>query len=181
MALQPLKDAAAVNSTRWALYSTLKALLPIKSSSGAQTKYNRLRFGLVKEHWIDASCTGDLNHIIFSTQQPLLIKASGWGKRQMVTKNKYGFPVLNKEGNQALKTRSPVQYGFRTGDIVRANVPKGKHQGVHLGRVSVRESGAFDVTTPLGKLQSIRHKHCQPIHRKDGYSYSFQPMSTIVQ
>ncbi|BAY45694.1 hypothetical protein SAMD00079811_33010 [Scytonema sp. HK-05] len=67
------------------------------------------------------------------------------------------------------------------GDIVRANVPKGKHQGVHLGRVSVRESGAFDVTTPLGKLQSIRHKHCQPIHRKDGYSYSFQPMSTIVQ
>ncbi len=181
MALQPLKDAAAVNSTRWALYSTLKALLPIKSSSGAQTKYNRLRFGLVKEHWIDASCTGDLNHIIFSTQQPLVIKASGWGKREMVTKNKYGFPVLNNEGNQALKTRSPVQYGFRTGDIVRANVPKGKHQGVHLGRVSVRESGAFDVTTPLGKLQSIRHKHCQPIHRKDGYSYSFHPMSTIVQ
>ena len=38
----PLRDAAAVNTTRWALYERLLALgLPVEVGSGGRTKYNR--------------------------------------------------------------------------------------------------------------------------------------------
>jgi hypothetical protein len=90
----------------------------------------------------------------------------------MVNTNKYGFPLMNKLAQQAVKTRSPIQFGLRTGDIVRAIVPTGKHKGVDVGKVTVRKSGAFDVVSNGKKRQSIRWKHCTPLHRKDGYSYA---------
>jgi hypothetical protein len=34
---------------------------------------------------------------------------------------------------------------FRTGDIVRAEIPKGKHIGTHVGKIVVRESGSFAI------------------------------------
>ncbi|MEI2581730.1 RNA-guided endonuclease IscB [Scytonema sp. PRP1] len=49
-AKQPLKDAAAVNATRWALFRTLKNILPTTTGTGGQTKYNRTRFELPKKH-----------------------------------------------------------------------------------------------------------------------------------
>ncbi len=53
----PLKDAAAVNTTRWALYERLKQEgLPIECGSGGLTKFNRTQRGLPKAHWIDAAC-----------------------------------------------------------------------------------------------------------------------------
>ena len=43
----PLKDAAAINATRWKLFETLIATgLPITTGSGALTKYNRCRLDL---------------------------------------------------------------------------------------------------------------------------------------
>lgn len=51
--LQPLKDAAAVNATRWTLFHTLKNLLPTTTGTGGQTKYNRTRLELRKQHWVD--------------------------------------------------------------------------------------------------------------------------------
>src|SRR5712691_1843443 len=55
----PLTDAAAVNTTRWALFERLKALgLPIECGSGGLTKFNRTRRGLSKAHWLDAACVG---------------------------------------------------------------------------------------------------------------------------
>jgi hypothetical protein len=52
----PLKDAAAVNSTRWELFRRLEALsFPVECGSGGRTKYNRSRRGLPKTHWIDAA------------------------------------------------------------------------------------------------------------------------------
>src|SRR5436305_7277470 len=52
----PLKDAAAVNTTRWALYERLKQEgLPIECGSGGLTKFNRTPRNLTKEHWIDAA------------------------------------------------------------------------------------------------------------------------------
>ncbi|MDW3689472.1 HNH endonuclease, partial [Cupriavidus sp. CV2] len=47
----PLRDAAAVNSTRWALYNALKTTgLSVETGSGGRTKYNRRRFDLPKTH-----------------------------------------------------------------------------------------------------------------------------------
>ncbi len=47
----PLKDAAAVNATRWRLYRTLKETgLPVSVGTGGQTKYNRVKLGFQKAH-----------------------------------------------------------------------------------------------------------------------------------
>jgi 5-methylcytosine-specific restriction endonuclease McrA len=47
----PLKDAAAVNATRWKLFERLKATgLPIECGSGGLTKYNRSMRELEKSH-----------------------------------------------------------------------------------------------------------------------------------
>jgi 5-methylcytosine-specific restriction endonuclease McrA len=172
---KPLADAAAVNTTRWVLFERLKTTgLPVETGTGGQTKYNRCRQHLPKTHWLDAACVGastpECLKILIT--KPLLIKAEGWGCRQMVSTDKRGFPLINKEGKQATKSRSPVQFGFRTGDIVRAVVPTGKHKGIHVGKVTVRKSGAFDLMSNGVKRQSIRWKYCTSLHRKDGYSYA---------
>ena len=171
-AKQPLKDATAVNSTRWSLFQKLKEIgLPIEVSTGGKTKYNRTRLGLPKTHWLDAACAGNVQALQVLTKQPLLIAAKGWGNRQMCTTNKYGFPVRHR-------TRCKTFFGFQTGDMVRAILPSGKFAGTHVGRLTVRESGVFEMRTPLGKVSPVRHKYCESIHRNDGYMYAF---STNVQ
>ncbi|WP_414583825.1 HNH endonuclease [Scytonema sp. PCC 10023] len=49
-AKQPLKDAAAVNATRWELFRTLKNILPTTTGTGGQTVGNRTRLELPKQH-----------------------------------------------------------------------------------------------------------------------------------
>ncbi|MBU2739734.1 RNA-guided endonuclease IscB, partial [Acidithiobacillus concretivorus] len=56
----PLKDAAAVNSTRWALFNRLKETgLDLEVGTGARSKWNRKRLGYAKAHWIEAACAGE--------------------------------------------------------------------------------------------------------------------------
>ena len=163
----PLKDAAAVNSTRWALFNRIKELgLTVSTGSGGQTKFNRSRLHLHKAHWLDAACVGDVDTLDISTTQPLLIKASGHGTRQMCRTDKYGFP-------KRYVPRFKFVRGFQTGDIVKADVPKGKKAGSHKGRVAVRSSGSFNISTAKGLVQGINAKYCTAIHRKDGYGYAF--------
>jgi 5-methylcytosine-specific restriction endonuclease McrA len=166
-AKQPLKDAASVNSTRWALFGRLKNTgLEIEVGTGGRTKYNRTRLSLPKTHWLDAACVGVVENLQISATQPLLITAKGWGSRQMCVTNKYGFPIKHK-------TRCKTFFGFQTGDMVRATLPTGKFTGTHVGRLTVRESGVFEMKTPLGKVSPVRHKYCTLIHRNDGYMYAF--------
>jgi 5-methylcytosine-specific restriction endonuclease McrA len=165
-AKQPLKDAAAVNSTRWALFNKLKATgLPVETGTGGRTKYNRVRLSIPKAHWLDAACVGVVENLQVLTLHPLLITARGWGNRQMCTPNKYGFPVRHR-------TRCKTFFGFQTGDMVRAILPTGKFAGAHVGRLTVRESGVFEMRTPIGKVSPVRHKYCQSIHCNDGYMYA---------
>jgi RRXRR protein/HNH endonuclease len=165
-AKQPLKDAAAVNATRWALFSRLKSVeLPVEIGSGGLTKFNRLKRDLPKEHWIDAACVGKSTpeRLEIAGVRPLEIKASGHGSRQMCLPDKYGFP------RTSAKTKRVV-HGFRTGDRVKAVVPEGKKKGVYVGKVAVRSSGSFNITTREGTIQGISYKHCQLLQRADGYS-----------
>lgn len=162
----PLKDAAVVNSTRWALFNALKETgLPVSTGTGGQTKFNRTRLSLPKSHWVDAACVGQVETLEVLTKQPLLITAKGHGTRQMCGTNKYGFPTRHR-------SRTQIHKGFQTGDIVKAVVTNGKKVGTHVGRVLCRASGSFDITTKSGRVTGISHKYCQPIHRKDGYSYA---------
>lgn len=165
-AKRPLKDAAAVNSTRWALFSQLKATgLPVLTGSGGLTKFNRTRLRLPKTHWIDAACVGQLESLSVQTSKPVLIKATGHGTRQMCRTDKFGFPSRYVPRNKFIK-------GFQTGDIVKAVVTSGKKIGEYVGRVAVRTTGSFNISA-LELVQGISHKYCKIVHRKDGYSYSF--------
>ncbi len=67
--------------------------------------------------------------------------------------------------------RQKRAFGFQTGDMVRATVPKGKYAGIHTGRVLVRATGSFDIATRAGRVQGISSRYCQALHRTDGYSY----------
>ncbi|HBB34543.1 MAG TPA: HNH endonuclease [Cyanobacteria bacterium UBA9273] len=164
-AKRPLKDAAAVNSTRWALFNRLKEIgLPVEAGSGGKTKYNRCRLELPKRHYIDASCVGNVEQLEMATSQPLLIKATGHGTRQMCRTDKFGFP-------SRYVPRSKFVNGFQTGDIVKAVVIKGKKVGTYVGRVAVRSTGSFNISTSNGLVQGISHKYCQRVHGKDGYNY----------
>lgn len=163
----PLKDATAVNATRWALFNALKATgLPVSTGSGGRTKFNRTRLGLPKAHWIDAACVGKVDTLKLLTTQPLLIAAKGLGTRQLCGTDKYGFPTRHRSTTQ-------IHKGFQTGDIVKATVTAGKKIGCYVGRVLCRASGSFDIATKAGRVTGISHKYCQPIHKKDGFAYGF--------
>ena len=170
-AKRPLKDATAVNATRWALYRRLVATnLPVEVGTGGRTKFNRTRLGLDKTHWTDAACVGASTPDVLDTRsvRPLLIQAMGHGSRQMCRMNKYGFPRTGPKGARMIK-------GFKTGDMVRAVVTTGTKQGVYGGRVAVRTSGTFNITTASGTIQGRNHRFFRTIHRADGYRYATQP------
>lgn len=163
----PLKDAAAVNSTRWALFRALKETgLPVSTGTGGQTKFNRTRLNLPKTHWVDAACVGQVDLLEVLTSKPLLIAAKGHGTRQMCGTDKFGFPTRHR-------SRVQIHKGFRTGDIVAATVTAGKKIGSYVGRVLCRASGSFDIATTARRVAGISHKYCKTIHKKDGYSYGF--------
>jgi 5-methylcytosine-specific restriction endonuclease McrA len=166
-AKRPLKNAAAVNATRWALHRTLRAAgLPVEAGTGGRTKWNRTRMSLPKTHWLDAACVGASTPETLQVRSvvPLLIMATGRQARQMCRMDRFGFPR-----NSAKKTRTVN--GFQTGDIVRAVVTAGTKVGVYVGRVAVRATGSFNITTEQGTTQGIPARYCRTVHRSDGYSY----------
>ena len=163
----PLRDAAVVNATRWALHDRLMRLgLSVECGSGGRTKYNRVSRELPKSHWLDAVCVGASTpeHLNVRGVVPLHIKATGHGSRQMCRMDRYRFPRTGPKQAKRVK-------GFQTGDLVRAVVPHGSKQGRYMGRVAVRTSGSFNLTTQHKTVQGISHRFCTLIARADGYSY----------
>lgn len=81
----PLKDATAVNATRWELYRRLQSTgLSVEVGSGGRTKFNRKTRGIEKSHWADAVCVGASTpeRLLIRGIKPLLIAAKGHGTRQ---------------------------------------------------------------------------------------------------
>lgn len=163
-AQRPLRDAAAVNTTRWLLYHRLGATgLPVETGSGGQTQFNRVSQNYPKTHWLDAACVGPSGEHVYASphHRPLQIKAAGRQRRQMTLVNAYGFPR-----SQAKASR--FSHGFQTGDLVMALVPSGKHAGRHTGRIAIKASGSFTVDgTP-----DISWRYCRLLQHTDGYHYS---------
>ena len=89
----------------------------------------------------------------------------------MCRMDRFGFPRTKAKGSKVVK-------GFQTGDIVKAVVTKGKKIGTYLGKVAVRVSGNFNITTTLGTIQGINFKYCKTIQKGDGYAYA---VATIKQ
>lgn len=166
-AKRPLADAAAVNTTRWALFRVLKETgLPVETGSGGLTKFNRSQQKLEKSHWLDAACVGKSTaKLIIKGVKPLFITANGHGSRQSCRTDKFGFPNRHVP-------REKIHFNFQTGDIVKAVVTTGKKVGDYVGKVAIRSSGSFNISTKNGLVQGISHKFCKRIHAKDGYSYA---------
>ena len=162
----PLKDAAAVNTTRWELFRRLQATdLPVATGSGGRTKWNRSRLDIPKAHALDAMCVGDVE-AVSGWQTPVLkIEAKGRGDYQRTNVTAHGFP-------RGYFMRHKMIRGFRTGDIVKAVVTTGKKIGTYLGKVAVRATGSFKVQTPEGPIDGLSWRFCTTQHRADGYSYS---------
>ena len=167
----PLRDAAAVNSTRWALWRRLEATgLPVEVGTGGRTKWNRTRLGVPKAPGLDAACVGHVDAMERWRQPVLSIKATGRGSYQRTRLTRHGFP-------RGYLMRSKSAFGFQTGDLVKAVVTSGKKVGTYLGRVAIRASGSFNIQTLAGRepgnglVQGIHHRFCTRIQRADGYGY----------
>ena len=165
----PLKDAAAMNATRSILLYELEKLgCRVYTGIGARTKFNRKLFGVPKEHCLDALCIGDNITAVFGINKPVLeINCKGRGLHQRMLPDSYGFP-------RAHRMKQKRVHGFATGDMVLANVIKGKKKGNYVGRIAVRQTGYFDIQTKQGKVCGISWKYCHLISRNDGYEYVYK-------
>ncbi len=162
---RPLKDAAAVNTTRWALFNVLKSTgKPVATASGGRTKFNRQRNRIPKTHALDAACVGEVDRVLNWNRPTLSIKCTGRGSYQRTRLDKFGFP-------RGYLMRQKSVHGFATGDLVKATVKKGKKQGDYTGRVAIRATGIFNIQTTAGVIQGISYKHCKLLQRGDGYGY----------
>lgn len=170
-ARMPLKDAAAINSARWALFEQLKLTgLPVECGTGGRTKYNRIRQDYPKAHWVDAACVGESGAAVgISGVNPLLIQAKGRGHRQMQRVNAFGFPCATPR--EHVKRR----HGYQTGDIVRCTIPKGKYAGRYVARISECNRRNFALKRlddpKANKLSVSGAPDFRIIQRADGYSY----------
>ncbi|WP_338080942.1 HNH endonuclease, partial [Anoxybacillus flavithermus] len=92
---ESLKDASAINSTRWKVYEVLKQTgLDVECGTGARKKMNRICLDLPKTHYFDACCVGEstTNQLYFKTKDVLFIKAKGSGSRTRTNLDRYDFP-----------------------------------------------------------------------------------------
>ncbi|MEV0232957.1 RNA-guided endonuclease IscB [Nonomuraea sp. NPDC050786] len=162
----PLRDAAAANTIGWSLWRVLAASgLPVHVSSGGRTKWNRSRTETPKSHTLDALHVGRLDTVDAWPTWVLIAACAGRGTHSRTRPDRYGFPRLRLP-------RVKQVHGFQTGDLVRAVVPAGKKAGTHTGRVAVRSTGSFNITTATGTVQGIHHRYVRLLQRADGYAYT---------
>lgn len=167
-ASSPLKDAAAVNTTRWELYRRLQSTdLPVEIGSGGRTKFNRQTRGIEKQHWTDAACVGDSTpeQLLVRGIKPLKVTAKGHGTRQRCRPDKYGFPARHAP-------KAKFYMGFTTGDIVKADIRSGKYAGKYTGRIAIRFRPSFMLLLPDRRFD-VHPKYLTTIHSSDGYEYNF--------
>jgi hypothetical protein len=141
--------------------------LPVEVGTGGRTKWNRTTRQLPKTHGVDAACVGASTPEVLQVWGvvPLVVTATGWQSRQICLMDDRGFPRTRA------KQQSRVQ-GFRTGDMVPAVVPTGTTAGTYVGRVAVRTTGQFNVTTSTGTIGGIAASSCRTLQHRDGYSYA---------
>jgi hypothetical protein len=161
---RPLKDAGAVNTTRYAIGNALKSLgLATTFWSGGRTKINRVAQGYEKDHWLDAACVGEHGaYVQIRDVTPLKMKATGRGTRQVTRTDAYGFP------RGAAKT-AKRRHGLQTGDLVRAVIGKGKAPGIYVGRISATAKTRFDLKTPNGTIGTTA-RNLTLVQRDFGYA-----------
>jgi 5-methylcytosine-specific restriction endonuclease McrA len=171
---KPLAAAAAVNSARKEITRKLsESNLSVSTSSGGRTKWNRTRFGIPKRHCLDAICVGDVEEIENWEIPVLVVKAMGRGSYQRTRVDRYGF-------RRGILSNKKFCKGFKTGDMVTADVPKGKNAGAHTGRVAIRQCGSFNIQTGDGTIQGVSWKYFTMVSKADGYNYKYEKLLRLL-
>lgn len=70
----------------------------------------------------------------------------------MCSMNRYGFPRASAKTVKRYTTCTGQN--FQSGDVVRLKQPSGKYKGIHIGTLSVRATGQFDITTRKNQITS---------------------------
>ncbi|MUG95578.1 endonuclease [Scytonema sp. UIC 10036] len=181
---QSLSDAAAVNSTRKAIFEMAHQFgLPVISGDGASTKMIRIQSGLPKAHWIDSACVGTDQIVKLRICQPLRVTCKGHGTRQVQRMNAKGFPAIASIKKNPMTGKKEVKlvaknqkYTHATaGDYVVCTLLKHrKHiqSGIYRARVKTPTPKGVEVLIS-GHRISLDRQYIKLIHRADGYEYSF--------
>lgn len=107
-AKQPLKDAAAANTT---LYERLQHTgIPVVISSGGRTQFNRQQNHAPKTHALYSVCVGELDRVAKWQRPTLHIQCTGRGSHQRTRVDAFGFPRGHLMRQKSVK-------GFATGEI----------------------------------------------------------------
>ena len=150
-AKQSLKNAASVNTIRWKISDTLKAIgLPVIYGTGGKTKFHRTLSELPKTHYYDAACVDQpvKPPIALSV---LKIKAKGYGTRDLFafSPNKPGFNYGNRKRSSG--------DGYRKYDHVDILKKDGRYTG---------QINCFDDTPKAFAPRKIRVE-CPTLDKKD--------------
>lgn len=167
---QPLKDAAVLNATRFALVHMVKKLCKtVNCWTGGRTKFNRCTQELPKSHSIDAACVGESGASIrLLTHQPLIVTCKGHGSRQARRVNASGFPAVEKAKD--------VFHHVSAGDIIKAQIVKDRKKvkaGTYMARVKTPTQKGCEVLIDGNRISFSSMKDIMFIHHNDGYSYGF--------
>ncbi|MFW5962352.1 MAG: RRXRR domain-containing protein, partial [bacterium] len=87
-----------------------------------------------------------------------------------------GHAVVHKQYPFTIRLKRLVKEkminGFKTGDIVKAVVPKGKKKGRHFARIAIRKTGYFKLNCTDGiRRDGVSSRYCKLIQPADGYRY----------
>jgi 5-methylcytosine-specific restriction endonuclease McrA len=168
---QPMREAAALEAMRRGLRRVLaRGPMPLAISSTDSRRSNAERLALPSTPALNAACAGITGTLTGWKQPVLRIECIGRGSYRRTG----SFIPGRKKGdhrNRQFFRRKKFFNGFRTGDVVKAEVTSGKHPGVYRSRIAVRASGGIELKTINGKIQT-RFTRCRLIQRADGYSYS---------
>ena len=164
---------AWVSSTRRYIERQLFAMFgDVECSSGGRTKYNREQIlHLPKDHHYDALSVGtipDGGYLDTTNGYVLMVKATGRGTRLRGNLNCCGIIVTKYQ------SRNKTYKGFMSGDIVKADVPKGKHKGRYTGRITIRRTGNFGMVDTEKRRHDVNCKYLTVIQKSDGYNYHYE-------
>lgn len=175
----PLRDAAAMNTTRWRLVEVLSTLgKPVHTWSGNRTKWNRTAMGLPKTHTLDALSVGHLDHgsgdaIVRFPERFLAAKATGRGSYARTTPDRFGFPGSVGHVRSSTSDTSPeTSYvplsrrasgpaygpaGYPSGPPAATASPPGSAESTFPTAISNSFSGPMAMPTPPSTR--LRHRH----------------------
>lgn len=161
-----LRDAAAMNIMRWAVYNRLKAELtvPVRITYGYKTKCVRIENGLEKSHVIDARCVSG-HHAA---------KPSGivWHTRQIRRHNRKTMKSNLLKGGRWKRNQAPYEIkGYRLFDTIRYNsLPAYIHGRRTTGYFVIKDAEGNTLSNSVSckALELVRHNNARLCFALDG-------------